>query len=664
MSTRPRSPPFPAALAERFEVLEVLGQGSFGAVFRARDRELDRDVAIKVLPPAASPDAAKRLRHEAEALARLEHPGVVRVYGAGEADEGPYLIMECLRGRSLDTGTVHDPLRVMHRVAEALEAVHQAGIVHRDVKPSNIVRAEDGRVVLVDFGLVQAPEQTRSTRTGALVGTPVYLAPELMAGEGYTPASDWFAWGVTLFVLAEGRRPYEDADLAWVSGAAEVPLEFSRVEPDSATACLVRAAMERNPARRPRGVGDLRRLMKESASRSLPRDPLSPAPPPPAGGGWVRRLTLGGALLGVGALAGWQVGRAPPQPARPTAPRVDTSERDQAVAALREAARPLLAAHRADDGGLYVMHRFAGDHLVEVLAEFRDVRVVPRMRRLLERILEVARLVPGEADEILSREVTPLLVHLSTDEGLAYTQRVKPRAPFTAADAPVFAARLDELEALRQEFRSAAKAVPGLAGVELITYLDRGLGAFDVRDWLATVEAQLEAERDPGRALRFSIVLGHFLTNDLWSDKTIRCELRDRLWDSIRRHLQEARSAGLGALETQVVGRNLLIGYQQMVACRSGPDPALVNYLEGQLDELEARVQRGERHAIVAIANYVQWMVQYFDAGGGILVRDPALRALVDRARGLSKQARQLAGIPDLPENLLDKTGLSALRDF
>lgn len=219
------SPGDPSELPFRWgalEVVEPLGSGTFGTVFRARDTALDLDVALKVLH-SDIPEATARILEEGRWLARLRHPNIVRVFGIDERDGRIGLRMELVEGRSLDEIVrtrgpfgPHEALRIGIDVCRALAAVHSAGLVHRDVKAQNVLQEETGRLVLMDFG---AGSETRERGEEKLTGTPLYLAPELLDGRGASPASDLYALGVLLYFLASGSFPVHASDLEGVKRA-------------------------------------------------------------------------------------------------------------------------------------------------------------------------------------------------------------------------------------------------------------------------------------------------------------------------------------------------------------------------------------------------------------------------------------------------------------
>jgi serine/threonine-protein kinase len=209
----------PALLGEALELIEPVGRGGMGTVWRARDRRLERDVAVKFLAEelAAQPEFAARFEREAQALARLSHPGIVAVHDFGRDGGRAYIVMEYVRGRPLAALLPLPPERAREVALEVLDALayaHAAGLVHRDVKPENILVEESGRVKVSDFGLARlagpAPSGWTVTTAGRMVGTPGYMAPEAVAGAAPDPRTDVFSMGVALYEMVSGRRPAGD----------------------------------------------------------------------------------------------------------------------------------------------------------------------------------------------------------------------------------------------------------------------------------------------------------------------------------------------------------------------------------------------------------------------------------------------------------------------
>lgn len=271
---------FPDELRATLEPLGHLGAGGMGAVYLARDRKLGREVAVKLMHGSSEQDLRTRFLREASSLARLEHPNIVRVYDYGVCTEGPYIVMERLDGGTLEALPAGaDPVEVMLQVAEGLDAIHQAGMVHRDLKPTNVLVTADARAVIVDFGLVMDPKRTKLTREGAFVGTFMVAAPEVLRMQPATAASDWWSWGATFFQLLEGSFPYTLADLLVVTEGREPgPPEFEVTPPDSLLAKVIRAALTVDPAARLSSARAARAMLEDPAStRPLPQAP--PRPP-------------------------------------------------------------------------------------------------------------------------------------------------------------------------------------------------------------------------------------------------------------------------------------------------------------------------------------------------------------------------------------------------
>jgi serine/threonine-protein kinase len=250
----------------RYELGEELGEGGMATVYRARDRELRRDVAVKVLFPhlARRPDIVRRFHREARAAAGLEHPNILRIYdvGGGEADDPPYIVMELIRGRTL-LQEIEQRGAMLAEVAagigallgDALSAAHAAGVIHRDVKPANVLIAPGGRLLLADFGVARLEtEDSIVTRTGALLGTPAYMSPEQASGDTATARSDLYSLGATLYQLATGALPYAGPPAKMMStiiaGSAVAPVRRrSACGPDLSRS--IERLMASDPAERP-----------------------------------------------------------------------------------------------------------------------------------------------------------------------------------------------------------------------------------------------------------------------------------------------------------------------------------------------------------------------------------------------------------------------------
>ncbi|MDF1662959.1 MAG: serine/threonine-protein kinase [Planctomycetota bacterium] len=201
----------------RFQVIKELGRGGMGSVYLAQDPALKRNVAIKVIDGDAGLKLRERFSREGEALAKLSHPSILRIHEIGQSDLGlPYIVVEYLEGQSFDTlqtdqHSFEDLIRFYHQFAEALEYAHSQGILHRDVKPSNLFLCKSGRVVLLDFGLARFEDSVKHitlTEENEIVGTPSYMAPEQVDGQRATQATDVYGLGASLFFSLTGRAPY------------------------------------------------------------------------------------------------------------------------------------------------------------------------------------------------------------------------------------------------------------------------------------------------------------------------------------------------------------------------------------------------------------------------------------------------------------------------
>ncbi len=308
----------PEPLRTSYQFEGVLGRGAMGVVLSARDRTTGEAVAIKLVARDADSLSLDRLRREARLLERLDHPHVVRVLAHGESPQGPWLMMERVPGRDLSSDPPDDPLPVLLEVGAALDAVHAAGVLHRDVKPANILLAPGRGAVLVDFGLAWRPEMTRITATGAVPGTLAALAPERIRGEPASAATDWYALGVTGFTLCEGRLPYETKDLSAVmAGRPLPPPEFRSLDPDSPRARMLRALLAPDPEDRPASVAQLKRILDGGPLPSAQRVPARPLPASPAlqtSPGSSRRGPLAAALAAATLLLGLRLGGPPEVP--------------------------------------------------------------------------------------------------------------------------------------------------------------------------------------------------------------------------------------------------------------------------------------------------------------------------------------------------------------
>ncbi|MET8567360.1 serine/threonine-protein kinase [Streptomyces sp. NPDC004783] len=268
-------------VAGRYRLGESIGSGGMGRVWRAHDEVLHRAVAIKELTAAhyvSESDQAillARTRGEARAAARINHSAVVTVHDVLEHDGRPWIVMELVEGRSLADAVKEDErvepreaARVGLWVLRALRAAHTAGVLHRDVKPGNVLLADDGRVLLTDFGIAQIEGDSTITRTGEVVGSVDYLAPERVRGHDPGPASDLWALGATLYTAVEGRSPFRRTSplttmQAVVEEEASEPVHAGPLGP------VISALLRKDPADRP-GVTETEQMLAEAAEGRRP----------------------------------------------------------------------------------------------------------------------------------------------------------------------------------------------------------------------------------------------------------------------------------------------------------------------------------------------------------------------------------------------------------
>jgi serine/threonine protein kinase len=252
-----------------YEILGELGRGGMGVVYKARHRRLNRLAALKMILGGARVGSAERLRFlaEAQSLARLNHPHIVRVYESGELDGCPYIALELVEGGSLADRLGRGPLAdreaagVLEVIAWGVQAAHAAGVVHRDLKPSNILLRADGSPVVTDFGLAKNLEVAGMTHSGAVLGTPAYMAPEQAQGRtDVGPAADVYALGTMLYECLTGRTPFQGTSMELVlAQVMDKPLPPTHLRPglDPALEAVCLKCLEKDPAARYATAADL-----------------------------------------------------------------------------------------------------------------------------------------------------------------------------------------------------------------------------------------------------------------------------------------------------------------------------------------------------------------------------------------------------------------------
>ncbi len=330
-------------LGGRYRLVELLGQGGMATIFRGHDSQLGRDVAVKLLRPeyGRDPDFGSRFRQEAQNAASLNHPSIVSVHDYGQDAAGPFIVMELVEGEDLSSiirrsGALppRQAARIAAEAARALDHAHASGIVHRDVKPGNILISRDGRVKVTDFGIARAVAEAQMTLPGTTLGSVHYFSPEQARGEQATAASDIFALGIVLFELLTGNRPWEGDTAAAVAMARLVgPV------PD--------------PSARRAGLPPELVAIDRKALALEPRDRWTSAG---AMAGSLEQYLSGAPVAGLGAIGGATVvGGAPAVTATARANPSAVPYTPDAYAGARRQARPV----EADDGAYEPDPRYA-----------------------------------------------------------------------------------------------------------------------------------------------------------------------------------------------------------------------------------------------------------------------------------------------------------------
>ena len=277
----------PGTRLGHYDVTSLLGEGGMGQVWQATDTQLNRQVALKILPDAfaADPDRLARFTREAQILASLNHPNIAAIHGIEEAEGTRALVLELVEGPTLADRIAKGPipvdeaLPIAKQIAEALEAAHEAGVIHRDLKPANIKVREDGTVKVLDFGLAKAldpnpdadPSQSptltaAATQMGVILGTAAYMSPEQAKGRVADKRADVWAFGVVLFEMLTGRRTFEGNDVTEVmAGVIKSDPDWDALpaELSPAAATYLRRCLQKDPKDRIRDIGDVRLALED-----------------------------------------------------------------------------------------------------------------------------------------------------------------------------------------------------------------------------------------------------------------------------------------------------------------------------------------------------------------------------------------------------------------
>jgi serine/threonine protein kinase len=268
-----------------YTILEKLGEGGMGVVYKARDTKLDRDVALKFLPDriTTSPDDLARFTQEAKAAAALSHPNICTIFGIEESDGRNFIVMEYVDGQMLEEKkhslTQKQALETGIQIAEGLAAAHEKGIVHRDIKPENIMIRKDGRVLIMDFGLAKFRGASRLTKEGSTVGTAGYMSPEQVQGQETDHRSDIFSLGVLLYEMLTGEAPFKGLHETAISyeivNVDPAPMSAIRPEIPAELDAIVLECLEKDPRERTQSAGqvalDLKKYRRESSRQKASR---------------------------------------------------------------------------------------------------------------------------------------------------------------------------------------------------------------------------------------------------------------------------------------------------------------------------------------------------------------------------------------------------------
>jgi tetratricopeptide (TPR) repeat protein/predicted Ser/Thr protein kinase len=321
-----------SVLADRYEILKMLGEGGMGAVYKARDRELDRLVAVKVVRRDLAGHASimQRFKQELILARKITHRNVVRIFDLGVADGFRFITMEFIDGRDLSSLleerklTPEETVKILRQVCTALEAAHAEGVIHRDLKPQNIMLESGGRVVVMDFGLARSMEATGLTQAGAVMGTPAYMSPEQAKGMPVDERSDIFALGIIAYEMLSGVLPFKaDSALASLLLRTQSPAPpLTQIDPaiPQPLSDMVQKSLATNVADRYQSVAllgqDLQDWEQGTLHKAIVTPPMAMMAPSKTGK-WIAIAVGAAALLAAGGYGGYRMLNKPAAPVAP-----------------------------------------------------------------------------------------------------------------------------------------------------------------------------------------------------------------------------------------------------------------------------------------------------------------------------------------------------------
>ncbi len=434
-----------------YEILHALGAGGMGEVYRARDTRLGRDVALKVLPEGVAGDARRlaRFEHEARTVAALNHPSIVTLFSV-EDDAGlRFLTMELVEGQALDRQVTPGGLPVARvvelglAIANALTAAHEKGVVHRDLKPGNVMLTRDGRVKVLDFGLakLEGPQSgggasqdatvtAAFSMAGQVVGTVPYMSPEQVRGEAVDSRTDLFALGVLLYELTTGRRPFEGSTLGVISTAIlrDEPASISSARTDAPAdlARIIARCLEKDPRARFQTALDvaneLRSMGQTQASGAIMKAPPTPSTPllgrEETLAAAIERIHSGARVLTISGYGGTGKTRFSIELFRRLAPEYAGGAAFVSLASVTTASEVLPAVATTLD--IFEAHgRSALDGLCTVIGDRRVLLVLDNLEQVLDAAGEIAALVSGcPALQVIATSRAPLKIGAESEFSL------------------------------------------------------------------------------------------------------------------------------------------------------------------------------------------------------------------------------------------------------